>query len=243
VKYSPSTVRGLSPQVEGFPAFALTSRPPPPYAQNARAIAQGAPLPNFPPQNLTVATTGASGSLFLKHFLLAAEQDARIKTVNFIASDSGLRVLAEELSLRGRSNVVGQLLGKSSRRIHLQSNSDIGANVASGSYPADGMVVLPCSVGTLARIANGIASHLIERAADVTLKERRPLVLCVRETPLSKVHIRNLYRAADAGATVFPLIPTFYNRPTSLDDLAREFAYRVFAHVGLPQPGAYQWKP
>jgi flavin prenyltransferase len=199
-------------------------------------------LPNHPPQNLTIATTGASGSLFLKHFLLAAERDARIQTVNFIASDSGLRVLAEELGLRGRSNTVGQLLGKSSRKIHLQANTDIGANVASGSYPSDGMVVIPCSVGTLARIANGIASHLIERAADVTLKERRPLVLCVRETPLHKVHIRNMYRAADAGATVFPLIPTFYNQPTSLDDLAREFAYRVMAHLGLPQPDAYRWK-
>ena len=199
-------------------------------------------MPNQPPQNLTIATTGASGSIFLKHFLLAAERDARIQTVNFIASDSALRVLAEELGLRGRNDVVGQLLGKPSAKIHSQANSDIGANVASGSYPSDGMVVIPCSVGTLARIANGIASHLIERAADVTLKERRPLVLCVRETPLHKVHIRNMYKAADAGATVFPLIPTFYNHPTSLDDLAREFAHRVLAHLGLPQPDAYRWK-
>jgi flavin prenyltransferase len=199
-------------------------------------------LPNHVPQNLTIATTGASGSLFLKYFLLAAERDARIKTVNFIASDSGLRVMAEELGLRGRSNVIGQLLGKSSRKIHSQANNDIGANVASGSYPSDAMVVIPCSVGTLARIANGIASHLIERAADVTLKERRPLVLCVRETPLNKIHIRNMYRAADAGATVFPLIPTFYNRPASVDVMAREFACRVLAHLGLPQPDAYRWK-
>ncbi len=194
------------------------------------------------PQNLTIATTGASGSLFLKHLLLAVERDARVKTVNFIASDSGLRVLAEELGIKGRNNLVAQLLGKSSRKIQLQANADIGANVASGSYPSDGMIVLPCSVGTLARIANGIASHLIERAADVALKEARPLILCVRETPLNKVHIRNMYRAADAGATVFPLIPTFYNRPSSLDVMAREFACRVLAHLGLPQAGAYRWK-
>jgi flavin prenyltransferase len=199
-------------------------------------------LPNQPLQNLTIATTGASGSIFLKHFLLAAERDERIKTVNFIASDSGLRVLAEELGLRGRNDVLGQILSKPTAKIHSQANSNIGANVASGSYPSDGMVVIPCSVGTLARIANGIASHLIERAADVSLKERRPLVLCVRETPLNKVHLRNMYKAADAGATVFPLIPTFYNRPTTLDDLAREFAYRVLAHLGLPQPDAYRWK-
>jgi 4-hydroxy-3-polyprenylbenzoate decarboxylase len=199
-------------------------------------------LPNLPPHNLTVATTGASGSLFLKHFLLAVERDPRIRTVNFIASDSALRVMAEELGLRGRSNLVGQILGKASRKIHPQSNADIGANIASGSYPVDAMVVIPCSVGTLARIANGIASQLIERAADVCLKEKRPLVLCVRETPLNKIHIRNMYRAADAGATIFPLIPTFYNRPTSLDGMAREFANRVLAHLGLPQSKAYHWK-
>jgi len=199
-------------------------------------------LPNHPPQNLTVATTGASGSLFLKHFLLTLDRDQRVRTVNFIASDSALRVMAEELGLRGRNNLVHQIIGKTSRKIHLQSNTDIGANIASGSYPADAMVVIPCSVGTLARIANGIASHLIERAADVCLKERRPLVLCVRETPLNKIHIRNMYRAADAGATIFPLIPAFYNRPASLDAMAREFAYRVLAHIGLPQPDAYQWK-
>src|ERR1700751_3618969 len=104
-------------------------------------------LPNHPPKNLTVATTGASGAIFLRHFLLAVGRDARVETVNFIASDSALRVMAEELGLKGRSNLVGQILGssagRSSRKLHLQSNTDIGANVASGSYPADAMVVLP----------------------------------------------------------------------------------------------------
>ncbi|MFZ0758676.1 MAG: UbiX family flavin prenyltransferase [Candidatus Sulfotelmatobacter sp.] len=216
-------------------------------------------MPNHPPQNLTIATTGASGSVFLRQLLRAIERDDRVQTVNLIASDSGLRVLAEELGVRGRSNLAGQILGtkrisptdlskpsarsaKVSHKIKEQSNADIGANVASGSYPADAMIVIPCSVGTLARIANGIASHLIERAADVCLKEKRPLVLCVRETPLSKIHIRNMYRAADAGATVFPLIPAFYYRPATLDDMAREFAYRVLAHLGLPQPDAFRWK-
>jgi flavin prenyltransferase len=200
-------------------------------------------LPNHPPQNLTIATTGASGAIFLRQLLLAVEGDQRVETVNFIASDSALRVMAEELDLKGRSNVVGQILGgRAWRKIKVQSNADIGANVASGSYPADAMIVIPCSVGTLARIANGVASHLIERAADVALKEKRPLVLCVRETPLNKIHIRNMYRAADAGATVFPLIPAFYYGPASLDEMAREFAYRVLAHLGLPQPAAFRWK-
>jgi len=211
----------------------------------------GVPLSNQPPQNLTIASTGASGAIFLRHLLLAVARDQRVRTVNFVASDSALRVLAEELGIKGRSNLIPQILGSTSgrssskiesRKIQIQANADIGANVASGSYPADAMIVIPCSVGTLARIANGVASHLIDRAADVCLKEKRPLVLCVRETPLNKIHIRNMYRAADAGATIFPLIPAFYYRPASLDDMAREFAYRVLAHLGLSQPSAFKWK-
>ena len=200
-------------------------------------------MSNHPPQNLIIATTGASGAIFLRHLLLAVERDERVRNVNFIASDSALRVMAEELDLKGRSEPLRHILqAPASPKFQVQSNADIGANVASGSYPADAMVVIPCSVGTLARIASGAAAQLIERAADVSLKEKRPLVLCVRETPLNKIHIRNMYRAADAGATVFPLIPAFYYRPASLDEMAREFACRVLAHLGLPQPEAFRWK-
>src|SRR5277367_7165189 len=110
------------------------------------------PLPLVVPENLTVATTGASGSLFLKHFLLTVERDSRVRTVNFIASDSALRVLAEELAIEGRSDLIRQIIGATSTKIQQQSNTDIGANVASGSYPSDAMIVIPCSVGTLARI-------------------------------------------------------------------------------------------
>jgi flavin prenyltransferase len=203
-------------------------------------------LPNHPPKNLTIGTTGASGAIFLRHLLQATIADDRVETINFIASDSALRVMAEELDLKGRADLASQIVGapggRFARKIQQQSNADIGANVASGSYPADAMIVIPCSMGTLARIANGVAAQLIERAADVSLKEKRPLVLCVRETPLNKIHIRNMYRAADAGATIFPLVPAFYYRPASLDEMAREFAYRVLAHLGLPQPHAFRWK-
>lgn len=168
--------------------------------------------------------------------------DIRVQNVNFVASNSGLRVMAEELGLRGRNNLVAQLVGKPSKKIREQSNDDIGANIASGSYMADAMVVIPCSAGTLGRIANGISARLIERAADVCLKEKRPLVLCFRETPLNKIHIRNMYRAADAGATIFPLIPAFYFHPANLDAIAQEFACRVLAHIGLSQTGAFHWK-
>ena len=219
----------------------------------------GEALPNHTPQNLTIATTGASGSIFLRQLLLVVERDTRVQTVNFIASDSGLRVMAEEIGIHGRSDLLGQILAGekkktaasaasripsktiSNTKIKEQSNADIGANVASGSYPADAMIVLPCSVGTLGRIANGIASQLIERAADVCLKERRRLVLCVRETPLNLIHIRNMAAVTEAGATVFPVIPAFYNHPQTIEEIARNYVHRVLQHIGLPQPGAFAW--
>ncbi|MGB7190573.1 MAG: UbiX family flavin prenyltransferase [Acidobacteriaceae bacterium] len=192
--------------------------------------------------NLTVAMTGASGAIFGQLLLQALEEDARVERVNFIPSENSLRVLAEEMHISGRNGLAEKLLGKPSEKIHQLAESDIAASVASGSYPSDGMIVLPCSMGTLAGIANGLAQNLIERAADVCLKERRPLVLCVRETPFNKIHLRNMALAADAGATIFPVIPAFYNQPIDSTEMARQFVARVLAHIGLPQPGAYVWK-
>jgi 4-hydroxy-3-polyprenylbenzoate decarboxylase len=196
----------------------------------------------FQPENVTVAITGASGAVFAVHLLRALEADKRVKAVNLIVSDTALRVLAEEIGIRGRSDLPAQLLGAKSKKTQQQNNDDIAANVASGSYPTDAMMVIPCSMGTLARIANGMSSSLIERAADVCLKEQRPLILCARETPLNKIHIRNMYRAADGGAVIYPLIPTFYNKPIDSNEMARQFAARVLQHIGLPQSGAYRWK-
>jgi len=193
-------------------------------------------------RTLTVAVTGASGSIFVKHLLGALDRDERVGAVNLIVSDGGLRVMAEELECGGRNDLVTKLLGQPSQKIQQQNNADIGANVASGSYPTDAMIVLPCSMGTLARIANGLALQLIERAADVCLKEQRPLILCVRETPFNRIHLRNMTLAAEAGATIFPVIPAFYFRPSSTDEITHEYVNRVLAHVGLPQPDAYHWK-
>lgn len=192
-------------------------------------------------QSITVAATGASGAIFTRAILRAVECDQRVRTVNFIASDNALRVFAEELDIKGRTDLVEKLIGTKSKKIQQQNNDDIGANVASGSYPAHVMIVLPCSMGTLAGIAGGLARNLIERAADVCLKEKRPLVLCVRETPLNRLHLRNMSWAAEAGATIYPLIPTFYNRPQSFHDMAHQFACRVLAFIGLPQDDAYVW--
>jgi 4-hydroxy-3-polyprenylbenzoate decarboxylase len=192
--------------------------------------------------NLTLAITGASGAMLGREMLRALEADERVERVHFVASEPSLRVLVEELGLSGRNDVVEKLLGAAPTKIVQHCDADIGAQIASGSYPSDGMIVLPCSMGTLAKIANGMADTLIARAADVALKERRPLVLCVRETPFNRIHLRNMSLAAEAGATIFPVIPAFYHHPVNTEEMARQFACRVLAFLGLPQPGASVWK-
>jgi 4-hydroxy-3-polyprenylbenzoate decarboxylase len=196
---------------------------------------------NLDGKNLTLAITGASGSVLAREMLLALEADPRIAHANLVVSPSALRVLAEESAINGRNSLIEKLLGKPSTKITQLAHDDIGASIASGSYPTDAMIVLPCSMGTLAGIAHGLAQNLIERAADVCLKERRPLILCVRETPLNLIHIRNMASATEAGATIFPVIPTFYNHPQTLDDIAKNYVSRVLQHLSLRQPNTYTW--
>lgn len=193
-------------------------------------------------RNLTLAVTGASGSIYAAQMLQALVADERVGRINLIVSQNALRVFAEEMQISGRTGLIEKLLGATSAKVQQHPEGDIGANVASGSYPSDGMIVLPCSMGTLASIANGLATNLIHRAADVCLKEQRPLILCVRETPLNRIHLRNMQYASDAGATIFPVTPTLYNLPQSTTEMARAFVDRVLAHIGLKQPGAYQWQ-
>lgn len=192
--------------------------------------------------NLTFAMTGASGAIFGQEMLRALESDDRVGKVHFLASENSLRVMAEELGVKGRNGLVEKLLGTRPTKTTQHVEADVGASIASGSYPSAGMIVLPCSMGTLASIANGLADGLIARAADVTLKERRPLILCVRDTPFNRIHLRNMSLAAEAGAVIFPVIPSFYNKPVDSTEMARQFVCRVLAHIGLPQPGAYVWK-
>ena len=175
----------------------------------------------MPPATLTFAITGASGSIFAAEALRLLAADARVRHID----------------------LVGKLLGHVPAKTVQHAEADIGAAIASGSHPSNGMIILPCSMGTLAAIAHGLANSLIARAADVTLKERRPLLLCVRETPFNRIHLRNMTLAAEAGAVIFPCIPAFYNRPADSTEMARQFVFRVLAHIGLPQPGAYVWKP
>ncbi|HEY6412141.1 MAG TPA: UbiX family flavin prenyltransferase [Edaphobacter sp.] len=194
-------------------------------------------------RNITLAVTGASGSIYAAEMLRALAADTRVTKINFVASENSLRVFAEELHLSGRNNLAEKLLDAPCPKLQQHADTDIGANIASGSYPNDAMIILPCSMGTLAAIANGLASNLIQRAGDVCLKEHRPLILCVRETPLNRIHLRNMQFASDAGATIFPVIPTLYNHPQNTTEMARQFVNRVLAHAGLAQPDAYQWQP
>lgn len=201
--------------------------------------------------DFTVALTGASGAVLCREALVALEADERVAHIHFVASAASRRVAAEELGLElaeaagGLTNqrLLAALLGGAPGKTTAYEDDDLGAGIASGSYPSDGMIVLPCSMGTLAKIANGLADSLIGRAADVALKERRPLILAVRETPFNRIHLRNMTLAAEAGATIFPVIPAFYFRAEDTGQMARQFVCRLLAYVGLPQPGAAVWEP
>jgi 4-hydroxy-3-polyprenylbenzoate decarboxylase len=190
---------------------------------------------------ITVGVTGASGSVFAVELLRMLAADERVEHVDLVVSDAALRVLAEEMSLSGRNGLVEKLQLENPQKVKQHVDENIGANIASGSYDSDAMIVLPCSMGTLAGIAHGMASSLIERAADVALKERRPLILCVRETPFNLIHLRNMTAAAEAGATIYPVMPALYNRPQATDEMARQFVQRVLGFVGLRQAGSFVW--
>lgn len=201
------------------------------------------PLRSSRKKTVVLGVTGASGALFARRMLQMLEADARVGTIHLVISGSGLKVLRAELGLKvsRRADLPGLLAARPVRKTVYLLDSDIGASIASGSYPVDGMVVVPCSTGCLAQIANGIASTLIERAADVCLKESHKLILALRDAPFSRVHLENMLRAQAAGAVIFPLIPSFYHRPQTIDDLVTQFCCRVLAHLGLEQKQQFRW--
>jgi 4-hydroxy-3-polyprenylbenzoate decarboxylase len=187
---------------------------------------------------LVVAVTGASGALYAVRFLRAALELGL--ELDLVPSDYGKRLLIEECELNLKAESVEAWLdrryGKAARpgTLRLHNPGDLGDVLASGSQRWDGMVVIPCSMKTLSAIVRGAATNLIERAADVTLKEARPLVLVPRECPLSLIHLENLVSAARAGARIVPAMPAFYFRPQGLDDLADFIAGRVLSLLGVP---------
>jgi flavin prenyltransferase len=186
---------------------------------------------------VTLAMTGASGAPYAVR-LLRALNDAAVP-VRLIISRTGWRLLSEEMAIESEPALRGATGDWS--RVVLHADDDRGATPASGSAPSRGMIVCPCSMGTLASIAQGTTRSLIERSADVALKERRTLVLVPRETPYSAIHLENMLRLTRAGAVVLPASPGFYNRPTSLEDLFDFIVGRILSHVGVEHHIGPRW--
>jgi 4-hydroxy-3-polyprenylbenzoate decarboxylase len=194
-----------------------------------------------------VGVTGASGAPYARRLLQALLESGH--EVKLVVTESGERVLAIELGLRlegpldDRAEQWRSFLGRPSGdpALELFHLRDMAASISSGSFPTSGMVVIPCSMGTLARIAAGVSSTLVERAADVTMKERRPLVLVPRESPLSEVHLENMLRLRRAGVDILPAAPGYYHRPRSIDDLVDFVVARVLDRLGVENQLFRRW--
>ena len=192
---------------------------------------------------ITVAITGASGALYPYRLLNLLAAEPSVSRINLIASRAALRVLNDELDIDSLTlnNLREKLVGSRYHKVEVLSNDNIGAKIASGSHPVNSMVVIPCSMGTLGSIAQGISRDLIQRAADVMLKERRKLLLVVRDTPFNLIHLENMRLATLAGAVVFSAAPSFYHRETTIEGIIDQFLFRVMHHLGLNPKGAFRW--
>ena len=187
-------------------------------------------------RHVVLALTGATGSAFGVAVLKRLAACAQVDGIELLLSPTGRRCLTDECGLTEAELV------QFSPRIRLLNERDLGAGISSGSHPHDGMVIIPCSAGTLGRIASGTSDNLICRAADVCLKERRTLVLCLRETPLNRIHLENMLRVHTAGAIVMPLAPGFYHRPKTLEELVDAFATRVLDQLGVQEEDPRRWQ-
>lgn len=196
-------------------------------------------------KTITVGITGASGSLYARHLLQRLAESADVARVDLVISQAGARVVGEELG----ANVVGadrrvvrELLGRDAEKVIVHSPNDIGATVASGSYLSDAMIIVPCSMGSLAAIASGISRDLLHRAADVMLKEQRTLILVPRETPLNAIHLENMLKLARLGVRIIPAMPSFYHQPNTIDDLIEHFTFRLLDHLGVAHEQETRWE-
>lgn len=199
------------------------------------------------PRRVVLAITGASGALYALRTLSALLQHG--VHVDLVISDYGRRLLIDEIGPEARVDRLQDFLeetwGEGVRRGGwiLHSNKDLGSRIASGSAGADAMVIVPCSMKTLAAVANGLSRTLVERAADVMLKERRPLVLVPRETPMSLPQLRNMVSCAEAGAIMLPAMPGFYQQPKTLGDLADFMAGRILSMLRIEHQLYPVWNP
>lgn len=190
-------------------------------------------------QRYIVAITGASGIQYAQRLL---RELARFET-HVVFSDAAFEVWRAELDVpcKPEKPDLAAFCGTDASKFKLYSNKQIGARIASGSFRHDGMVIVPCTMATLGRVANGAGEGLIERAAEVTLKERRKLLVVPRETPYSLIALRNMVALTEAGATIIDANPGFYMRPKSVDDLVDYIASRILDHLGIEHSLGKRW--
>ena len=196
-------------------------------------------------KSIIVGITGASGSVYAQRLLARLSAIPEVSRIDLVISQAGVRVTGEELGLNVAGTdrrVVREMLGQDSEKVTVHSANDIGASIASGSYLSDAMVIVPCSVGTLAAIANGVSRDLVHRAADVIIKESRLLVLVPRETPLNVIHLENMLKLARLGVRILPAMPSFYHHPTTIDDLIEHFIHRLLDHLGVSHEQLTRWE-
>jgi 4-hydroxy-3-polyprenylbenzoate decarboxylase len=192
---------------------------------------------------ITIGVTGASGALLAQKTLVLLEDDSRVSRIHLVVTETGQRLFSEELGITSGDlkKLPSRILGRTPKKIEPVSNKDVGASIASGSYCVDAMIVIPCTMGALASIATGMSDDLVSRAADVMLKEQRKLILCVRDTPFNRIHLENMLRAQQAGAVIMPVVPAFYFKPKTIDEILTQYVCRVLSQAGLPQEKMYRW--
>lgn len=184
------------------------------------------------PRRIIVAITGATGAVYGVQLLKRLDATPGVET-HLVLSDAATLTLHQELGLQRRdAEVLAHVVHR---------NRDIGAAIASGSYQTDGMVIAPCSMKTLAAVAHGLSDNLVARAADVMLKERRRLVLMVRETPFNLAHLRNMTAVTEMGGIVFPPLPSFYHRPATIEEMVEHTVDRAIDLLGLDNAHAPRW--
>ncbi len=195
---------------------------------------------------LTVAITGASGTIYAHRVLQMIAASGAVETVNLIMSSVVPVVAQVEMGSNLRepnTKNINEWLGldEDSKLIRFWKLDNFAAKPSSGSYKQAGMIIVPCSMGTLGAIASGAITNLIHRAADVTLKESRKLVLVPRETPFSAIHLENMLKLSRAGASILPASPGFYHRPQTIDDLVNHMCYRILDQFDIPHSKKTQW--
>jgi 4-hydroxy-3-polyprenylbenzoate decarboxylase len=195
---------------------------------------------------LTVGITGASGTIYGERTLQLLSRCERITKINLIISSTAVTVAQVELGINLRDaspEMINKWLGlpKASKLIRIWRLDNLAAKPSSGSYQQAGMIIVPCSMGTIGAIASGAGSNLIHRAADVTLKEGRKLVLVPRETPFNAIHLENMLRLSRAGAQILPAAPSFYHKPKTINDLVDHLCYRILDQFEIPHEKKTQW--